>query len=114
MTTERSMKLLHNLFECNFKHHVAGFAQAQFKKHKFWFAYNYRFHRMCFNRKNCLNLSFHEEVCLDSNIRLIKTVRIRLTDVEELLEDSKIRVVVLHRDPRGVMNSRMQKKWCSK
>ena len=44
----------------------------------------------------------------------LKTVRLRLHDVQELLQERNLKIIVLHRDPRGVMNSRMWKNWCSK
>ena len=49
-----------------------------------------------------------------SKIKVIKTVRLRLDDVKEFLQDRTLKIIVLHRDPRGVMNSRGSKKWCSK
>ena len=47
--------------------------------------------------------------------RLIKTVRLRMTLVEELLRDAdlSLKVIFLVRDPRGVMNSRDSMDWCS-
>ena len=45
---------------------------------------------------------------------LLKTVRLRLHDVQELLQERNLKIIVLHRDPRGVMNSRLRINWCSK
>ena len=48
------------------------------------------------------------------NKLLLKTVRLRLHDVQELLQERNLKIIVLHRDPRGVMNSRLRINWCSK
>ena len=50
----------------------------------------------------------------EANIRIIKTVRLQLDEVKELLQNKTLKIILLHRDPRGVMNSRLKKGWCSK
>jgi hypothetical protein len=54
--------------------------------------------------------------CSDIGPRLIKTVRLRVPFVEDLLKDadisSNLRIVMLTRDPRGVMTSRSSMYWC--
>ena len=59
-----------------------------------WLAYNYQLYKICQLNKHlwtpwigtakmsCFSLQLHEEVCLKSKLRLIKTVRIRLADIE--------------------------------
>ena len=51
-------------------------------------------------------------------IRIIKTVIMRVQAAENLLSDpdlgQTLKIVVLFRDPRGLMNSRSKFKWCTK
>ena len=56
-------------------------------------------------------------VCPMFPIKLIKTVRLQMREVEPLLEDSSLglKIVFLVRDPRGTYNSRSSgaiSKWC--
>ena len=65
----------------------------------------------------CSNPIFHQEKCLEAKQRLIKTVRLRLPSVAHLIPTLDLKIIVLHRDPRGVMNSRWSKTvggWCCK
>ena len=65
----------------------------------------------------CSNPKFHQEKCLEAKQRLIKTVRLRLPSVAHLIPSLDLKIIVLHRDPRGVMNSRWSKSvgdWCCK
>ena len=65
----------------------------------------------------CSNPKFHQEKCLEAKQRLIKTVRLRLPSVAHLIPSLDLKIIVLHRDPRGVMNSRWSKTvgdWCCK
>ena len=64
-------------------------------------------------RKHCLNPTNQNEICSKANLNIIKTVRCKLQDVKELMKIQGLKVIVLHRDPRGVMNSRIQKHWCT-
>ena len=69
------------------------------------------------NVTKCSDPEFHREKCLESRQRLVKTVRIRLHQVAHLVVSLNLKIIVLHRDPRGVMNSRWKKGtigWCRK
>ena len=59
---------------------------------------------------------FARQACSLFPIRLIKTVRLRVSMVERLLKQNEfgpnLKVIVLVRDPRGVMNSRSAMDWC--
>ena len=50
----------------------------------------------------CSNPIFHQEKCLEAKQRLIKTVRLRLPSVAHLIPTLDLKIIVLHRDPRGV------------
>jgi len=55
----------------------------------------------------CLDEINQNKECSESSHRVIKTVRAKLRDMEQLLEHPKsdIKIVNLYRDPRGVLNS---------
>ena len=44
--------------------------------------------------------------------RLIKTVRLRLSFIQDLTMAKHIKMILLVRDPRGVMKSRENIEWC--
>ena len=58
----------------------------------------------------------YRSTCPMFPIRVIKTVRLRVEATEKLLNDpvvgKTLKIVVLVRDPRGVMNSRAGMDWC--
>ena len=57
----------------------------------------------------CFDQLLHRQACSMSPLRLIKTVRYRMDQVEELLEHPQLqnlKVIYLTRDPRGIMASR--------
>ena len=64
------------------------------------------------NAAKCSDPKFHQEKCLAAKQRLVKTVRLRLHQVAHLVPSLNLKIIVLHRDPRGVMNSRWNAKWC--
>ena len=89
-------------------------------KNKNNFKHNFRMWNMCekFLKKisACFKRSVNIETCPIFPIRLIKTVRLRVKETEKLLLDPEIgnalKVILLVRDPRGVMNSRASDSWC--
>lgn len=56
-----------------------------------------------------------EKSCHLFPVRVIKTVRMRLKYIEELMNeaDLNLKTIVLVRDPRGTMKSRNEFSWCS-
>ncbi len=64
----------------------------------------------------CFMPEFYHATCPLFPIRLIKTVRLRVPYIEDLLKDPEIgpnlKVIMLVRDPRGVMRSRSAMTWC--
>jgi hypothetical protein len=44
--------------------------------------------------------------------RLTKTVRLRMSFIQDLIMAKHIKVIVLVRDPRGIMKSRENIEWC--
>ena len=62
----------------------------------------------------CFMPELMKRACQQFPIRLIKTVRLRVQFIEDLLQepDLNLKVIVLVRDPRGVMRSRSGMNWC--
>ena len=62
--------------------------------------------------KRCSDVEYHQALCLKSKQRIVKTVRLRLSQIAHLVPILNLKIIVLHRDPRGVMNSRWRMGWC--
>lgn len=64
----------------------------------------------------CMNKDFLQKLCKLYPFQVLKVVRLRLSLVEQLLEDEELAIKVLHlvRDPRGVIQSRKYCEWCWK
>ena len=63
----------------------------------------------------CYKTFLFQSACELHPLRLIKTVRFPMSEVEGILADPtlpKFKVIALFRDPRGIMNSRSNLKWC--
>ena len=115
---------LKSLLSCKFDsrnigylHHVAKNKNKYLLKH-----YNTRLWNSCGNllpqESLCLMPEYLSTVCPLYPVRLVKTVRMRVASLEDLVKDSSInlQVIVLVRDPRGVYNSRRSgpvASWCS-
>ena len=54
----------------------------------------------------------HLRFCPLFPFQSIKTVRLRLSLTQPLVEDLNVRVLLLVRDPRGTMESRKHRDWC--
>ena len=89
-------------------------------KHHHIFARNFRLWNVCKNllseRFACFIPDLYLQVCPIFPIRVIKKVRMRVAETERLMLDSEIKqtlkIVVLVRDPRGIINSRVSLDWC--
>ena len=105
---------LKSLLSCQFNSQNVGFLHHVNKhSNRFLFAnHNFRLWEACKNvlpsYMLCLLPEYVQAVCSRFPIRLIKTVRLRLAEVEPLLTDAALglKVVFLVRDPRGTYNSR--------
>ena len=110
--------LISQILQCNpslgYLKHLSEASNRNTMKH------NFRMWNMCERLLKkmpvCFNLSVYIETCHLFPIRLIKTVRLRVKETERLLLDPEIgkalKVIVLVRDPRGVMSSRASDSWC--
>ena len=122
---QNQTEFLKSLFECQFNEENIGYLHHVSKAdNKFLFKnHNFRLWNSCHNLLPndmlCLMPEYLTTVCPLFPIKLIKTVRIQLREIESLLVDPALglRVVFLVRDPRGTYNSRSSgtiSKWCVK
>ena len=110
---EQAIKLIQDIFQCKFssKDAVAYLEHAKDRPRLLRQAkYIYE---SCHNQiGSCRHPSFHTALCSNSNMNLIKTVRLRSNTLDTLLmTDPNLQIILLVRDPRAVMNSRWSN-WC--
>ena len=92
------------------------FVNAKNKKLYSRFKTNFRIWNICkeLSIQNATGLYY--KACPIFPIRLIKTVRMRVRETEALLKDATLektlKIVVLVRDPRGIINSRRAMPFC--
>ena len=108
-------QILSEIYNCNFSNSMTnGYLKSLLKKPE-WVRFNIRVWFYCTIVKLCFNPKFHEKKCLQSRQTLIKTVRLRLPSINDIIGSLNLKVIILHRDPRGVMNSRLAAySWCRK
>jgi len=122
---QNETSFLKSLFTCKFNSENIGFLHHVSKdSNKFLFQnHNFRLWNSCKNllpnNVMCLMPDYLNHVCPLYPLKLIKTVRLRVRSVEELLQDNSLnlKVILLVRDPRGVYNSRSSgavSSWCKK
>ena len=116
-------EFLKSLMQCNFTAENIGFLHHASKSdNKFLFKnHNFRLWNTCHNLlpndMMCFMPEYLNTVCPLFPIKLIKTVRLQMRLIEELINDSSLglKVIFLVRDPRGTYNSRSEgtiSKWC--
>ncbi|KZC04460.1 PREDICTED: carbohydrate sulfotransferase 4-like [Dufourea novaeangliae] len=85
------------------------------KTHPWVFNHNTHLWRQCqAHKKICWDPRFVSRFCKLFPFQSMKIVRLRLRAAEKLLdqEDLGIRLVLLIRDPRGILQSRKHREWC--
>ena len=110
--------LVSQVFKC--EPESGYFIHANKPENRFLFRHNFRLWNVCENLlmagAACFMPELYLSTCPYFPIRVIKTVRLRVEETEKLLLDpdlgQTLKVVVLVRDPRGVMNSRSSMDWC--
>ena len=118
---EEALKLMRDIYKCDYSTNITtGYLKHVSKsENQFLLRHNGRVWKSCTSllpsNAACFTPEFLNRVCPLFPIRLIKTVRLRMTLVEKLLRDAdlSLKVIFLVRDPRGVMHSRDSMDWCS-
>lgn len=85
------------------------------RNNTFLIDHNTRLWNSCIrNRALCFDKEYLSKLCKYMPVNVLKTVRMGLSPVVELLQDPSLDLRVIHlvRDPRGSLHSRMQLSWC--
>ena len=106
-SNEFAIKLIQNIYKCQFEStEMSVYAKNHSLGNTMAFQLPY-FKNSCGTRKNCSDPITLTKMCQESQINLIKTVRLRSSALKTLMkQDPKLKVILLVRDPRGLINSR--------
>lgn len=110
---DKALNTIINMLKCKYGDMEDYFEYG--KSHLHQFSHNTRLWDHCKYKKDlCFDADFTEKFCKLFPFQSMKVVRIRLRLIKELLEDNElnVRVVLLIRDPRGVMQSRQHRNFC--
>nr|XP_045582065.1 carbohydrate sulfotransferase 3-like [Procambarus clarkii] len=110
---EEVVRLLRSILTCDFSQ--LDVYINYMRNNTFLIDRNTRLWKSCaFNRALCFDKDYLSRACRYMPLNMLKTVRMGLLPVVELLQDPSLdlRVVHLVRDPRGCLHSRMQLSWC--
>ncbi|KAL0819476.1 hypothetical protein ABMA28_007580 [Loxostege sticticalis] len=111
--SEKALSTIKSMFNCNFNDMDEYFEYG--KVHAVQYSHNSRPWDHCkYEKELCLDPDFTSKYCKLFPFHSMKVVRFRLRLVQELLDDKQLNlnVVLLIRDPRGVMQSRQHHDWC--
>jgi len=53
-----------------------------------------------------------DDLCRRNKFHISKTVRLGLDVASKFLEDPNVKIIYVARDPRGLVNSRLEREWC--
>ena len=111
--------MVQNVYNCDFSSKISKRYLrfiSSFKNHGSYVTRSKYVWKNCFShdRKNvnCYDSTYQRDKCLDAKVRFIKTVRLRGTKIEKLLKENiNLKIIILMRDPRGIMKSRTDHDW---
>ena len=114
--------MVQNVYNCDFSSKISKRYLrfiSSFKNHGSYVTRSKYVWKNCFShdrkKVNCYNSTYQRDKCLDAKVRFIKTVRLRGTEIEKLLKENiNLKIIILMRDPRGIMKSRTDHDWCGK
>ncbi|XP_066584005.1 carbohydrate sulfotransferase 4-like isoform X2 [Prorops nasuta] len=110
---EEALKNIEALLNCDYSNLDQYLEYG--KTHVWLFNHNTHLWRQCQAHKRiCWDHRFVSKFCKLFPFQSMKLVRLRLRAAEKLLaqEKLKIRLVLLIRDPRGILQSRRHREWC--
>ncbi|XP_075149169.1 carbohydrate sulfotransferase 4 [Haematobia irritans] len=111
---EEAIKHLKSLYYCDYHNDMDEYLNYG-KKNVHLFQHNKRLWTLCKEYPQyCWRPKFLTPICKLFPLQSMKTVRLRLSSAEKLLEDKSlnIHIILLVRDPRGTMQSRRHRTWC--
>ncbi|XP_050553095.1 carbohydrate sulfotransferase 4 [Spodoptera frugiperda] len=85
------------------------------KKHLYQFTHNTRLWDHCKHKNElCFDADFTSRICKLFPFQTMKVVRLRLRLIQDVLKDKELnlKVILLIRDPRGVLQSRQHRTFC--
>ncbi|XP_034942897.1 carbohydrate sulfotransferase 5-like isoform X2 [Chelonus insularis] len=110
---ETAINNIYALFNCDY-YKLKNYLNFG-KTHPWVFNHNTHLWRQCMiHKKLCWDPQFVSRFCKIFPFQSMKLVRLRLKIAEVLLKDESlgVRMVLLMRDPRGLMQSRKHRNWC--
>lgn len=114
VTSEQVHQILTNLLTCRYDKLQFLLDWVKQEEHQWLARWNRHYWSVCQLQRtdSCFNPEFASKVCKLSVLNLIKTIRINLSHAKELLDHppqgTRVKVVHLVRDPRGMYASRMR------
>ncbi|XP_061714519.1 carbohydrate sulfotransferase 4-like [Cydia pomonella] len=110
---DKALSTIKGMLNCDFKNMEDYFRYGMGHLHQF--SHNTRLWDHCKHKKElCYDAEFTSRFCRLFPFQSMKIVRLRLRLVRDILEDHElnVKVVLLIRDPRGVMQSRQHRGFC--
>ncbi|XP_026484594.2 carbohydrate sulfotransferase 4-like [Vanessa tameamea] len=111
--SDKALKTIKKMFQCNYDDMEDYFDYG--KNHWHQFSHNTRLWDHCkYKKELCIDADFTSRVCRLFPFQSMKVVRVRLRLIKQLLQDKELnlKVILLIRDPRGVMQSRQHRNFC--
>lgn len=115
--SDTAITALKQLFRCNYTPLTDCLNYAKKVEYNYQFRYNTRLWNACqANPSFCYEPNFLSRFCRLFPFQSMKLVRLRLSLAEALLTDAElnVKIVLLVRDPRAIMQSRKHHVWCPK
>ncbi|XP_026725854.1 carbohydrate sulfotransferase 3 [Trichoplusia ni] len=112
LDADRALTVMKDMFKCRYTdkdYYEYG------KKRINQFSHNTRLWDHCkYKRELCYDSEFTSRLCRLFPFMIMKVLRVRLRLIQSLLDDKELnlKVLLLIRDPRGVMESRRHRSWC--
>nr|XP_046918080.1 carbohydrate sulfotransferase 1-like [Dermatophagoides farinae] len=115
-----AINLISGVYNCDFSNNtIPQYYNQWIRNHTFLIRWNRFFWNICKFRTMaiCYDNEFMSDVCIRSRYNIIKTVRLRIRDIEPLIRKmgtaNNLKIIYLVRDPRGIYNSRKSMEWCN-
>lgn len=113
--TNSKVGVIRDLYECKFRSDYLQHINGDNADSVEFMSRNKRVWEACSKEKAlCTSPEFVSRLCAHFPVRLIKVVRLRLSELVKEHMPSDLKVVYLARDPRGVMASRSNLTWCQR
>ena len=106
-TEEEGIQLIEDLLNCDFQSNLTIKYLSHIKYHRTKVTFQVPYLSDNCKHDTCFDPNLHSNLCNNSSMNMIKTVRLRISSVKALLESyPRLKIIVLVRDPRAVLNSR--------